>query len=126
MKLTHAARKNKAKRLQKLVASMISEHTGLDMGKDCPIESRQMGEAGPDVRLDNEARKLFPFTVECKNKEKWDLADAIEQAKANCYPETDWLLVLSRNRFDPVAVIDLTVFFKLLLNKYQPPRKLKK
>ena len=67
-KLTHGARKEKAKRCQRYVAQKVAELTGLECGKDCPVESRQMGETGPDVRLDAEARKRFPFTTECKNR----------------------------------------------------------
>lgn len=113
-KLTHGARKEKAKRCQRYTAQKISELTGLECGKDCPVESRQMGETGPDVRLDQEARRRFPFTVECKNTENWSLPAAIKQAQANCYPGTDWLVVLMKNRTKPVAVLDADRFFELL------------
>lgn len=106
--------KAKGRRLQKLVAEKIQKFTGLGCGPDCPIESRQMGQNGPDIRLDIEARKLFPFTVECKNQEKWSLPSAIEQCQTNCYPGTDWLVVLGKNRTKPIVVLDLDVFFELL------------
>ena len=113
-KLTHGARKEKAKRCQRYVAQKVAELTGLECGKDCPVESRQMGETGPDVRLDAEARKRFPFTVECKNTENWSLPAAIKQAQANMYPGTDWLVVLMKNRTKPVVVLDADRFFELL------------
>ena len=122
-KLTHAARKQKMHRLQKWVAYKVAELTGLECGKDCPIESRPSGETGPDVRLDNEARREFPFTVECKNQETWSVPAWIEQAKANTYSGTDWVLVISKNRQKtPVVVLDAEVFFNLL----EQLRKLKR
>ena len=106
--------KAKGRSLQKKVAEMISDLTGLSCGRDCPIESRPMGQNGPDIRLEEAAQKLFPFTVECKNSEKWSVAAAIEQCKANIYPGTDWLLVLGKNRFTPIVVLEAKVFFSLL------------
>lgn len=116
-RMSHGGRKDKGRRLQKMVATMISDLIGLECGKDCPVESRQMGEAGPDVRLDSAARVLFPFTVECKNTEKWNLPAAIEQVRANQYKNTDWLVVLGKNRTTPVAVVELDVFFEILKGK---------
>jgi len=112
--MRYSSRKEKAKRLQKYVAYKVAELTGLPCGKDCSIESRQMGETGPDVRLDMEARKRFPFTVECKNQETWSVPAAIKQCQANLYDGTDWLLVLCKNRMRPVVVLDAEVFFELL------------
>jgi len=106
--------KNKGKRLQKLVAELISNLIDMECGPDCPIESRQMGQNGPDIRLDQEARKRFPFTVECKNQENWGVPAAIKQAQANCYADTDWLLVLAKNRTKPVVVLDCEAFFQIL------------
>jgi hypothetical protein len=124
MTLTHSARKDKAKRLQKFVAKKASELTGLPWGKDCPIESRQMGETGVDVRLDSEARKLFPFSFECKNQETWSVPGWIDQAKANCYPNTYWALCLNRNRHSPIIVMDAEAFFALLAKLGAESRKL--
>lgn len=106
--------KNKGRRLQNWVAEKIGNLTGLPVGKDEPIESRQMGETGVDIRLDNEARRLFPFSVECKNKETWNVPASIEQAKANTYPGTDWLLFYSKNNYKPIAILDAEAFFSIL------------
>ena len=106
--------KAKSRKLQNWVAAKYSWVSELPWGKDCPIEPRQMGETGPDVRLDAEARKRFPFTMECKNTENWSLPAAIKQAQANIYPDTDWLVVLMKNRTKPVVVLDADRFFELL------------
>jgi hypothetical protein len=106
--------KDKGRRLQKKVARMISDLTGLEFGRDCPIQSRPMGQTGPDVCLDTEARVRFPFTVECKNQENWSIPAWIKQAEANLYPSTDWLLVICKNRTRPIVVMDLEGFFQIL------------
>jgi hypothetical protein len=106
--------KAKARRLQKDVAERVSRLTGLACGKDCPIESREMGQTGCDVKLDTLARRLFPYSCECKATEKFALQDAIKQAKSNCYPNTQWLVIHSRNREKATVTLDIDVFFDLL------------
>jgi hypothetical protein len=114
MTLTHSARKEKAKRLQKWVMSWVGRITGLPTGPDEDVQSRQMGQTGVDIPLSPAARKLFPFSVECKNCETWSVPSWIEQARANMYTGTNWLLVLNRNNKKPVVVLDAGVFFSLL------------
>jgi len=106
--------KEKSRRLQKAVAARISQLTGLEWGKDEEVESRPMGQQGVDIRLSKEALKLFPYSVECKNTEKWAIHEAIKQAKANKIPNTDWLVVFGKNNTKPIVVVDMEVFFKLL------------
>jgi hypothetical protein len=109
--------KDKGKRLQKLIAGWIADLTGLTLGPDEEIESRQMGQAGCDIRLGPTARKLFPFSIECKNTENWSVPSAIKQAQANMYPGTNWLVILSKNRSKPVVILDAEVFFQILKQK---------
>jgi len=114
MTLTHGARKEKAKRLQRWVARKIADLTGLTVEKDGDIESRQMGQTGADVRLSLKARERFPFSVECKNQETFSIPSWIKQAEANVYPATEWLLIVSKNHWRPIAILDAESFFKLL------------
>jgi hypothetical protein len=109
--------KAKGRRLQQEVAERVSKFTGLDCGKDEDIESRPMGQTGPDLRLSKEALKLFAFTVECKNQETWHIHEAIKQVKANRLPHTDWLVIFGKNNSNPVVVMDMDTFFKILDNK---------
>jgi len=115
--ITVASRKAKGRTLQQWVCRKISDLTGLAFGKDSPIESRPMGQSGCDVRLDSEAIRLFPFSVECKFQESWAVHQWIEQAQKNKTPDTDWLLVCKRSRKPPVVILDADVFFKLLNKK---------
>lgn len=112
--ITRASAKDKGRRLQQMVCQKASELIGLPWGKDCPIESRPMGQSGADVRLDTEARELFPFSVECKWCEAWSIPEWIRQAQANEMKDTNWVLVVKRSHVDPVVIIDMNTFFELL------------
>jgi len=73
-----------------------------------------MGQSGTDIRLIGEAKKAFPYAVECKNQETWSVAKWIEQAKSNQDKDTDWLLVVKKNRHEPIIIIDAEKFFSIL------------
>lgn len=109
-----ASAKAKGRRLQQWVCRQIAKVTGMEQGKDCPIESRPMGQSGVDVRLEKAALKKFPFSVECKNQQSWSVHQWIEQAKSNCLPNTDWLIVAKRNRAKEVVIMDARAFFRLI------------
>lgn len=98
--------KNKGARLQKMVAEAISELTGIATGKDEMIASREMGQSGTDIRLIGQARKEFPFAVECKNCETWSINKWIEQAKSNEEKNMQWLLIVKCNQLQPYVIID--------------------
>ena len=108
-----ASRKAKGRNLQKWIAQKISEITGIPCGKDCQIESREMGQAGVDVKLYGIAKEKFPFSIECKNQENWSIPAWIKDAKGNHVPGTDWLLFIRKNRHEPIVVMDAVAFFDL-------------
>jgi len=109
--------KGKGRRLQKWVCKKISELTGFEWGSsgdDKPIESRPMGQSGTDVRMESQVRIAFPFSVECKWQETWNVPAWIEQAKENQVEGTDWLLICRRSRKPPIIVMDAMKFFEIL------------
>ena len=114
MVISVASRKAKGRRLQQWVAKKISEITGFDCGIDCEIESRPMGQNGPDIRMEKSVLKVFPYSIECKSQESWAVSGWIEQAKTNIYPNTDWFLVMKKNQQKPYVLLEADVFFKLL------------
>lgn len=77
------------------------------------IASREMGQSGTDVRLIGEAKKDFPFSIECKNQESWAVHSWIDQARSNQEKGTAWLLIAKRNRSKPVVIMDADEFFNL-------------
>ena len=114
-KISSSSAKDKGRRLQQWVCEKISTLIGLPWGADQPIESRPMGQSGCDVRLDALAAALFPFDVECKHQETWAIPAWVKQAQANNKTSgRHWLLVVKRNRTDPLVVLDASVFFDLL------------
>jgi len=76
-----------------------------------------MGQSGPDVRLEGQVLKVFPFTVECKWQETWSIPAWIRQVKKNQMEGTDWLLFCKKSRKRPVVVMDAERFFNLFLKK---------
>ena len=122
-RITVSAAKGKGRRLQQLACQKISELTGLPWGTDEAIASREGCQPGTDVRLVGHARTLFPFSVECKDHDKWSegkFRDWIEQASNNCLDNTYWLLVLKKtaklkkDKIQPIVVMDLDDFFNML------------
>jgi len=112
-RISVAAAKSKGRRLQQKTAKAISELLEIPYGKDELIASREMGQSGTDVRLIGEARKKFPYSIECKQCEKWSVFSWVDQAKSNQETNTDWLLICGRNNFPPVVVIDWTAYYYL-------------
>lgn len=108
-----SSRKAKARELQKYVAQRISNITGIPCGKDELIESREMGQAGSDVKLIGPAQQAFPFAVECKRTEKLDLFGAIRQAKENTKEGIDWLVIHRRSQEDALVTMKADVFFDI-------------
>lgn len=105
--------KAKARRLQNWVAGKVSKITGIDCGKDCMIEGREMGQSGVDLKLYGPAREKFPFSVECKYQETWSLPAFIKDAKDNKEKGTDWLLFIKKNHYEEIIVMDAEAFFDI-------------
>lgn len=103
--------KNKGRRLQKWVAERLLE-VYPRLGPD-DVKSAIMGESGEDIKLSTLAKKLVPFSFECKNVEKINIWNAWEQAEYNA-EDRQPAVVFKRNRTDAKVVIDFEVFLKLL------------
>lgn len=106
--------KAKGRSLQQWTCQQISDLLGIPWGKDELIASREMGQNGTDVRLVGEAQERFPFSVECKNQERWDVLAWIKQAQSNQKEGTNWLLICKKNQTKPVVIMDAMKFFELL------------
>jgi len=113
-RITNASAKAKGRALQKWACQKISELLGIPWGKDELIASREASQSGTDVRLIGEAKRRFPYSVECKSQETWSVPSWIKQAKNNQMEGTDWLLICKRGREKPVVIMDAERFFELL------------
>jgi len=108
-RITTASAKAKGRKLQQLICSEIADSTGIPYTQsddDCLIHSREMGQHGVDIILRGLARKLYPFSIECKATEKLSLGDALKQAQTNVTGGTRPLVVFN-NRSTPEPIVAL-------------------
>ena len=103
--------KAKGRRLQKEIKELILEK--FSSLEEDDVRSTSMGASGEDILLSPAARKLFPFSVECKAHEKLNIWSAIEQAEENANEHTP-LVVFKRNRSKRYAVLEFEELLKLL------------
>ena len=104
--------KNKGKRLQNTIRDLILEKFNSKLEPD-DVRSITMGDSGEDILLSPAARKLFPFSVECKNQEKLNIWGALEQAEENSGDHSP-LVIFKRNRSKTYAVLEFDKLLELL------------
>ena len=78
------------------------------------VLSRSMGAGGEDIMLSPAARKLFPYSVECKSKAAYSFYKDYEQAGANCPKGSEPILIAKANRKKPVVIVDAEYFIDLV------------
>ena len=98
-----ASRKAKGRRLQNKIRDLLIEHFSEEL-EDDDIRCAIMGESGEDLKLSPAARKLIPYSIECKNQEKLNIWDSLEQAEENSKGYTP-ILIFKRNRSKTYAVV---------------------
>ena len=103
--------KNKGKRLQNSFRDLLLE-TFTQLEPD-DIRSAIMGESGEDIKLSPAARKLIPYSFECKNQEKLNIWDALSQAEENA-GDYDSVVIFKRNRSKTYAVLNVEKFIELI------------
>ena len=102
--------KAKGRRLQNYVRDRLKEVFIKDWKKlpaleDDDIKSQTMGMTGEDIVMSPDAKKIIPYSFECKNVEKINIWSALEQAETNCEGRTP-VLVFKRNRSKTYVVIE--------------------
>jgi hypothetical protein len=106
--ITTASAKAKGRNLQQWVCRKIADITGLPYEQSddsCAIHSREMGQAGVDIVLRDQALERFPFSVECKASEGLNIKETVEQTKRNTYKGTDWLIVYNKKAIPETLVL---------------------
>jgi hypothetical protein len=102
--------KAKGRRLQQAVRdSILRTFPSLEADD---VRSTSMGAGGEDVQLSPAARKLFPYSVECKNLAK--IAVFNYYAQATGHNDHEPLVVIKQDRSKPLAVVDLEHFMELV------------
>ena len=103
--------KNKGKRLQNDVRDLILE-TFTELEPD-DVRSTTMGDSGEDILLSPAARKLFPFSTECKNQEKLNIWSSLEQAETNSGKHIP-IVIFKRNRSKTYVALEFEKLLELL------------
>jgi len=110
--------KAKGRNLQNLVRDklrniFIHSWTKFPRLEEDDIKSQTMGMGGEDIVLSPLAKKLIPYSFECKNTERLNLWQSLSQCEGNCQDRTP-VLIIKRNRSKVYAVIEFDDFTKLI------------
>jgi len=109
---TVASAKQKGRKLQQMVRDLILKlHPSLHADD---VRSTAMGQSGEDVQLSPAARKLFPYSIECKARKSLAISDWYSQCKTNAPKGMEPLLVVKQDRCKPLVVVDADHYFELL------------
>ncbi len=103
--------KSKGRRFQQQIAASITQRFPALTSDD--VWSTSMGCGGEDIRLSTAARLKFPYSVECKNVEKINVWQCLEQAQANAPEGATPCLAFTRNRSPTYAVLPWDAFMAL-------------
>ena len=113
---TVRSRKAKGRRLQNWVRDTLlkifSNNGFLD---ENDIKCAVMGETGADIKLSNTAKRIIPYSFECKNKETFKgIYDIIDQAKSNSDKRETPIGIIKMNKQQPLAILDAEHFLKMI------------
>ena len=103
--------KAKGRRLQNKIRDLLLEEFK-ELGPD-DIRTAIMGETGEDIKLSPAARRKIPYSFECKNQEKLNIWNSLEQAEQNAGKHIP-LLIFKRNRSKTYAVLEFGKLLELL------------
>ena len=77
-----------------------------------------MGERGVDVKLSNKAKKLIPFSIECKNQETFKkIYKDYDQSVYNSKKKEEPVVFIKMNQRDPLVVFNAMCFLNFVRNK---------
>ena len=103
--------KSKGRRLQNQIKELLLE-SFKELEPD-DVRSAIMGEQGEDIKLSPAARRLIPYSFECKNQEALNIWSSLQQAEENS-GDYDPVLIFKRNRSKTYAVINIEKFIELI------------
>jgi|TARA_R110000744_G_scaffold269901_2_gene383188 hypothetical protein len=78
------------------------------------VRSTSMGAGGEDVQLSPAARRLFPYSIECKSFKSFAIYKVMDQAADNCPKGAEPIAIIKGDRMKPLAVMDAEHFFQLV------------
>ena len=110
-KIKTSSAKAKGRRLQQWVRDYL--HTNLKGIEPDDVTSTPGGVNGPDIGLSPLARRLFPWTVECKSRSSFAVYAALEQAENNLLDKTRPVAILKGDRKRPLALLYADDFMEM-------------
>ena len=108
--------KAKGRNLQNLVRDKLRSIVVGKVLEEDDIKSQTMGMSGEDIVLTPSAKKVIPYSFECKNTERLNLWKSLEQCESNC-EDRNPVLVIKRNRSEVYAVVKFDNFLNLIEEK---------
>jgi hypothetical protein len=117
-----STKKAKGRKLQQQIANDLIKHinkyclfTDEPTITELDIKSIGMGQSGRDIELSSYGEKKIPFDIECKNQERVNIWQWIEQAEKNNKNNLRTpLIIFKRNRSKIYAVIEWDKLLSLL------------
>ena len=111
-KISTASCKAKARRLQQDVRDKILDK--FPTLEEDDVKSTSMEAGGEDIQLSPAARRVFPYSVECKSRASLPLYAWYQQAKHNAPTGMEALLVVKQDRSKPLIILDLDYFMEMI------------
>jgi len=105
--------KSKGRALQNKVRDKLLE-TFPEL-EDGDVRSCPMGSTGEDIILSPAARKLIPYSFECKKHKSFSVYKHYDQAVAQKKGEA--VVVIEADRRKPLVILDLNTFLELIKDK---------
>jgi hypothetical protein len=110
-RLRTSSAKAKGRRLQDWMKGRLIYYLGMEETTDL-VRTAVMGERGADVALIGSLKERFPFSIECKNQEKYKgVYDILTQASTHSKMEP--LGVIKMNNRKPIIVLDAEYFLEV-------------
>ena len=103
--------KGKGRRLQNFLRDKL--YTYFPSLRNGDIKTAIMGESGEDIILSPTAKDFIPYSFECKNQERLNIWESLNQAEGNSDDRVP-VLIFKRNRTKTYAAIELESFLELI------------
>ena len=82
------------------------------------IKSQTMGMGGEDIVLSPKAKQFIPYSFECKNKERLNIWQSIEQCEENSNGSIP-VVVIKRNRSKIYAIMEFDEWLEIASKYYR-------
>ena len=102
----------------KLIDVFIDKWTKIPKIEEDDIKSQTMGMCGEDIILSPAARKLIPFSFECKNVERLQFWKTVEQSESNSNGRIP-AIVVKKNGRKPYIALPLDDWIELIDDIFQ-------